>query len=83
MARRFGGALESVRNWNQFAKIGTEVVYEGKVYITESLAALGQGGVPVVFLGGIEEPVPLDRLRGQDWVFTVVRKGKKNEQRGN
>lgn len=51
-------ARDHVREWNQHFPSGTKVVFEGNEKITDSPAALGKKDEPVVFIQGIEEPVP-------------------------
>lgn len=66
-------ALQNVRNWNEKFRPGTLVTYEGREHKTESVAALGFGDKPGVWLVGIEELVPLDRLDVPGWVRTNKR----------
>lgn len=60
-------ALQYVRNWNEAFRPGQTVVFEGKPHKTESPAGLGLKDVPAVFINGVQEPVPLDRLDVPGW----------------
>lgn len=53
---------------------GTEVVFDGATRLTDSPAALGAKSEAVVFLEGIEFPVPLDRLTVPGWERVYGRK---------
>lgn len=70
-------AQQAVRNWNECFGVGTPVVFEGQPAKTWSHAGLGQRFEPVVFLVGVEEPVPLDRLEVPGWERTGKRKNTK------
>lgn len=67
-------AIESCRNWNALFPPGTEVTFDGRQARTWSPAGLGARDEPVIFLDGIEEPVPLGRCEVPGWVKVYGRK---------
>ncbi len=61
-------AEEACRKWSENFRIGQDVIFEGKPHKTESHAGSNYKGQPCVFISGVEEPVPLDRLEVPGWV---------------
>lgn len=59
------GPSASVKSFNACVPIGTDVVYQGRMYKTWSWAGIGQKHVPVVFLdnGNDQPPVPIESLQ--------------------
>jgi len=71
------GPLASIRQWNELFPIGTEVHLGGVLHKTESHASLGMRKVPVVFIDGVEEPVPLAMLQVPGYTSTPLTRSNK------
>lgn len=72
-------SAETCRNWNEVFPIGTEVVFEDRTVRTWSHAGIGAKDEPSVFLEGIEEAVPISRLKVPGWEMVPKNRKKKSD----